>query len=556
MHVTELAAAAGLLLIAALLADGGADLFTVSHSGSGQLGIHAEAALELGAQHVDLNIAGTGDHGLVGLGVVHHVEGGILLVELVEAGTQLLHLLLGLGGDGTAVAGLGIVHAVETHDALGVAQGVAGLDLIHLADGADVAAADLLDLLALLALHDVQAAQLLGVAGGGVIQGHIAGDPATEHLHHGVLAVLIGDGLKDDGGGGAVGIAGHLDIVAVVILRRLSRHIRGHGDQIQNGLHQHLHAQTGDGGAAQHRADAAVPDAQLQATGHVLGGQLHGVEELLHQLLVGAGGGLHQLSPQGLYLVGHIGGNGAGSGLAALDLVSGVMQQIHDARDLLVAVNDRGHNGNHGLAELALQSIQAGLIVAVVLVGAVDEDHAGLLAQQLPAALHTHGQAVLGGTHQHGALGGTNGGNSLTGEIKVAGSVHDVDTDVLIFDRGKGQRNRDLALDLLGIVVADGVAVGGTAQTIRSLGHEEHLLGQSRLAGATVTQQADVANVIGSHIQYSPFVWYECAVRRSQSIRRVYTIFLHLTNTTFSVFFVENAGRIKDSPGMGMEWYQ
>ena len=89
-----------------------------------------------------------------------------------------------------------------------------------------------------------------------------------------------------------------------------------------------------------------------------------------------------------------------------------------------------------------------------------------------------------GGTHQHGALGSTDGRNGLAGEIKVAGSVHDVDADVLIFDRGKGQRNRDLALDLLGVVVADGVAVGGTAQTIRSLGHEEHLLGQSRLAGA------------------------------------------------------------------------
>ena len=48
MHVTELAAAAGLLLIAALLADGGADLLTVSHSGSGQLGIHAEAGQVLG----------------------------------------------------------------------------------------------------------------------------------------------------------------------------------------------------------------------------------------------------------------------------------------------------------------------------------------------------------------------------------------------------------------------------------------------------------------------------------------------------------------------------
>ena len=492
----------------------------------------------------------------MGLGVVDHVEGGILLVELVEAGTQLLHLLLGLGGDGTAVAGLGIVHAVETHDVLGVAQGVAGLDLIHLADGADVAAADLLDLLALLTLHDVQAAQLLGVAGGGVIQGHVAGDLAADDLDHGILAVLIGNGLEYDGGGGAVGIEGHLDVVAVVILSGLGGHIGGHGHQVQDGLHQHLHTQAGDGGAAQHRADAAVADAQLQALGHILGGQLHGVEELLHQLLVGAGGGLHQLGTQGLHLVGHVGGDGAGSGLAALDLIGGVVQQVHNGGDLLVAVDHGSHDGRDGLAELALQGVQAGLVVAVVLIGAVDEDHAGLLAQHLPGALHTHGQAVLGGAHQHGALGGTDGGNSLAGEIKVAGSVHDVDADVLIFDRGKGQGNRDLALDLLGVVVADGVAVGGTAQTISPLGHEEHLLGQRRLAGATVTQQADVANVIGSHIQYSPFVWCECAVRRSQSIRRVYTIFLHLTNTTFSVFFVKNAGRAFGSPGMGIGWYQ
>ena len=121
---------------------------------------------------------------------------------------------------------------------------------------------------------------------------------------------------------------------------------------------------------------------------------------------------------------------------------------------------------------------------------------------------------------------------------------------------GKGQGNRDLALDLLGVVVADGVAVGGTAQE-RSvpLGHEEHLLGQRRLAGATVTQQADVANVIGSHIQYSPFVWCECAVRRHQSMKSIYYFFA-LDKYNFQRLFVENAGRLNGSPGMGMEWYQ
>ena len=99
------------------------------------------------------------------------------------------------------------------------------------------------------------------------------------------------------------GIVGHLDSVAVAALSGLGGHIGSHGHQVHDGLHQHLHAHTGDSAAAQHGAHAALAHADLQALGHVLGGQLHGLEELLHQLLIGAGGGLHQLSAEGLHLV-------------------------------------------------------------------------------------------------------------------------------------------------------------------------------------------------------------------------------------------------------------
>ena len=175
------------------------------------------------------------------------------------------------------------------------------------------------------------------------------------------------------------------------------------------------------------------------------------------------------------------------------------MQQIHDGGDSLVAIDDGGHDGGDGLAELAFQGVQAGGIVGVGLLGAVDEDHAGLAAQHLPAALDTHGQAVLGGAHQYGALGGADGGQGLTGEVKVAGGVHDVDLHALVVHGGKGQRDRDLALDLLGVVVAGGVAVHGLAQAVGTLGHKEHLLSQRGLAGATVTQQRNIADVVGSH---------------------------------------------------------
>ncbi len=106
---------------------------------------------------------------------------------------------------------------------------------------------------------------------------------------------------------------GDLDSVAVVVLSGLGGHIGSHGRQVQDGLQQHLHAHTGDSAAAQHGAHAALAHAELEALGDLLGGELHGLEEFFHQLLIGAGGGLHQLSTEGLDLVGDVGGDSAGS---------------------------------------------------------------------------------------------------------------------------------------------------------------------------------------------------------------------------------------------------
>ena len=147
----------------------------------------------------------------MGLGVVDDGKGRVFLVQTVEASAKLFLLAAGLGRDGAGVAGLGVGHTRQLDDALRVAEGVAGLDAVHLGDGADVAAADLLDLLVLLALEGVETAELFGVAGGGVVEGHIAGDLAADDLDQRELAVLVGNGLEDDGGGGAVFIVGDLD---------------------------------------------------------------------------------------------------------------------------------------------------------------------------------------------------------------------------------------------------------------------------------------------------------------------------------------------------------
>ena len=128
---------------------------------------------------------------------------------------------------------------LQGHDLTGVAQGIAGLDLFHLADGADVAAAQLLDLGGLLAPHDIQAAQLFRGAGAGVDHGHIRRDGAGEHLHEGVLAVLVGDGLEHKGRGHAAGGDHELLRLAVLAGGLVIVALHGVGQQVHDVVQQH-----------------------------------------------------------------------------------------------------------------------------------------------------------------------------------------------------------------------------------------------------------------------------------------------------------------------------
>ena len=89
-YVAELAAAAGLLLVTAVSLYLLLDLLPVGDLRRIQHGVHAEAALQLGDQHVQLLIAGAGDDLLLGLGVVGQGEGGIFLVQTVQAGADLV----------------------------------------------------------------------------------------------------------------------------------------------------------------------------------------------------------------------------------------------------------------------------------------------------------------------------------------------------------------------------------------------------------------------------------------------------------------------------------
>ena len=482
--------------MAALLGHALANLLAIGHTGLAELHFHAEAALELAHQHVHLDVAGGGHHHLVGLGVVHHPEGGIFLVEAGQTCGNLILLTTDLGGDGLGVVGLGEGQGVQLHKLTGVTQGVTSLHLVHLANGADVAAHELLDLGVLLAGHHIQTAQLFVVAGVGVHQSHVGGQVVGEHLDKGELAVLVGHRLKDVGGGHSTLGDDELGGLALTVGTHGGNTFQRSGEQVDDQVQQHHGAQAGVGRAAQHGDDGAVLDAGLQALHHLGVGEGLAGEVFVHEFLAGLSDRLHEFFVNFLNDGDLVLGDLDLHTLAVVELEGSLVEHIGDAGDPLVLVPDGDHHGGDVLAEVLAEGIEGRVKIHIVFVHLRDVDQPGHLPliEQLPGPLGAHRQAALGRAHQNTGVGHRQALHHFTGKIEVTGGVQHVDLTTVIFHRNHRGGDGDLTLDFLGIVVADGVAVGGLTQTVDDAGRTQEALHQSGLSVTTVTQQTDVSN--------------------------------------------------------------
>ena len=134
----------------------------------------------------------------------------------------------------------------------------------------------------------------------------------------------------------------------------------------------------------------------------------------------------------------------------------------------------------------------------MILVDLGDIDKAGhipLLAV-FPRLLQAHGHAVLGGADDDGGVGGPEGLHHFAGKVECARSIQHVDAAALIVDRRHSGGQRDLTLDLFGIIITNGIAVRDSAHTVDGAGHKQQALCQRSLTAAAVTQQADVTDVL------------------------------------------------------------
>ena len=171
------------------------------------------------------------------------------------------------------------------------------------------------------------------------------------------------------------------------------------------------------------------------------------------------------------------------------------MYQVDDAAAVGHGDGDRADDA----AVLGFQGIQDLKVVAVLLIALGDAESHGHIGgfQIFPCPLCAHGQAVLGGAEDDAGLNGPDGGQRLAHKVKEAGAVQHVYFAAAVIHGSHCGGNGDLAFGLLGVIVADGVAVADLTHTVDGAGAEQHALGKAGLAGVAMAQQADVADVLG-----------------------------------------------------------
>ena len=148
--------------------DGLGDGFAVGHLRLADVGVDLELAQHAIDEHLEVQLAHAAHDGLAGLFVGVDAEGRVFVGQRAERLGHLVLIDLGLGLDGDVDHGLGEDHLFEDDRLLVVAEGVAGLRVLHADGGDDVAGVDAVDVLARVGVHLEQAAETLFLAGAGV----------------------------------------------------------------------------------------------------------------------------------------------------------------------------------------------------------------------------------------------------------------------------------------------------------------------------------------------------------------------------------------------------
>ena len=497
--IAELARAARLLLVTALGLGHLADRLAVRNAHRHKARLHARLLLEARKKRLHLGLAHGGDHRLVRLLAAGHAQGRVVLDRTRQERPQLVLVLLVDGLDGHRVLGNRQRQGVDGHVA-GLRQRVAGTSVGELGHHDDVAGFRALHVGRLLAHHHVEVTEAILLARARVDQLHARLEHARDDLEEAQAShKRVGHRLEHECGRLALFVHERLLPVGQTEAPVMAR-MREVGADV---LHKALDALLDDRGTHEHGNEQLLRDSLVEQPLQLLLRQLLlAVEVLHHQLVIGLGHEIAQLVARRARRVGVLGRNVLHALIGGSVLVEVARlhpDDVDDALEVRVHADGDGH-GAQARAEARVQKRHGRVEVGVLAVDVIDE-HGARQAHILGLTPELRGhdlRARHGVNHEQRHLGRLHARQRVADEVGMARRVEQVDLVVFVRDGSDGRADRELAPDLLLVVVKVGFPVVGRAHAGRAARDVQHRLGERCLAGAVLAHQHDVPYVFGS----------------------------------------------------------
>jgi hypothetical protein len=467
----------------------------------------ARRELELGLQAVDLHLEVQLPHALdlplSGLLVLLHAERGVLVRQARERLAQLVTLVGGARLDDQRDDRLGELGRLELDGVGAVAQRVARRGVLHARQRHDVPGARHLERDAPVGVHAPHLRRALHAPRARVPE--LLPGPQRPGVDADERDVAVGARvqLEREAGERALGVgrAGR-DRLAALRLEALDRRAVERRRQVRDDrVEQGLDADAAQRRAAEQRHERPRERARAQGRVQRIEGRVTLLEHRSQQHLVVVGERVDELRPQNLDLVPQ-----PGRHLALVRRALGVERPRRAPQDVdharhHAALVDRILDGHRMRREPLAHALRGREHVgpdAVALVDEHDARHAVAL-HLAPDRLRLRLDPGHRVDHEHGSVEHAHAALDLEREVDVAGRVDQVELRVLPGDAGRGRRDGDAALALLGHPVHRGRPLVDAADTPLDAGDVEDALGDRRLAGVDVRCDAEVAQLAEIH---------------------------------------------------------
>ncbi len=368
-----------------------------------------------------------------------------------------------------------------------VDEHVAGHDVLQLRHRAQVADAERLDRLAVLAVQEQDLPEALLRVRARIDERRVARDRAGEHAEAAdATGERVGDRLEDE----------HRLLRVAELDRRAL--LRGRRHPLDEQVEERGRAEVLRRDPARDRIELVARHRVLQRVRDVLGRELLAFEVARHQVLVRLDDRVEQLLAVLLHLRRHVVRDRLRPALLAARRihVRAHVQQVDDAAHLVLGA-DRQLDRDAPIRELRAHRLEHAEEVGALAVEHVDEDDARqlVLVGALPDARRVHLDAHHRAHRDKGALDDAERRIGVGLEAGVARAVDEVDLAVLPVDVDERARERHLPLVLVVVPVCGRRARVDRAEPVRLPRLKEQRLRERGLPHSAVADDGDVADL-------------------------------------------------------------